>query len=158
MKTARTFGLALSLIIAPSCTKSTPSPKAAVRAAAKSWASAFLNGSPNDILRMQGPECRPTTTSVDMGQLRAYLDRSRHAMEQHFERPLRDIHIQRVAIRSVTATSGEAEVIYDLPAAVVGNDNWVTYARHDGRWLVANCHAPIGGESVSAQAETTPSP
>ena len=36
----------------------------------------------------------------------------------------------------------------------VGNDNWVNYAVHGGRWQVADCHAPIGGESSTAESPT----
>jgi hypothetical protein len=46
--------------------------------------------------------------------------------------------------------SGEAEVEYDLPSAVVGNYNWVTFKRHKGRWKVADCHLPFSGNAQSA--------
>ncbi|HEY3673105.1 MAG TPA: hypothetical protein VGN51_19370 [Acidimicrobiia bacterium] len=49
----------------------------------------------------------------------------------------------------MTATSGEAEVEYD-PAAVMGNYNWVTFKRHDGKWKVADCRLPFSGSSQSA--------
>ena len=71
-------------------------------------------------------------------------------MQSHFGRPLRAIKIRVVVVRDVTATTGDALVEYDLPAAVVGNDNWVSYAVHSGRWKVADCRAPIGGESTPA--------
>ena len=58
-------------------------------------------------------------------------------------------------MRNATATYGEAEVDYELPASVVGNDNWVTYQYQDGQWNETNCHAPIGGESESVSASTS---
>jgi len=62
------------------------------------------------------------------------------------------IKTRGVRVRNVTARSGEAEVQYDAPPAVVGNDNWVTYELHGGRWKVADCYAPIGGNSSSASS------
>ena len=55
----------------------------------------------------------------------------------------------------MTATTGDAEVLYALPAAVVGNDNWVSYGYQHGKWKVTDCHYPIGGESVSASASAS---
>lgn len=78
-------------------------------------------------------------------------------MAKHFGRPLDTIVMVRVLVRHVTRSRGEALVEYDLPAAVVGNDNWVTYAMHDGRWKVSDCNAPIGGSSSSGSS-TAPAP
>ena len=50
----------------------------------------------------------------------------------------------------LAACAGTTEVRYDLPRSVTGNDNWVEYERVDGRWKVADCHAPVGGESTSS--------
>jgi hypothetical protein len=61
-------------------------------------------------------------------------------------------------VRNVTDTSGEAEVQYDLPASAVGNDNWVTFERHNGHWKVSDCHAPIGGSSSSSSGTATAPP
>lgn len=66
--------------------------------------------------------------------------------------PLRVIRITGVRTRNMTATTGDAEVLYALPAAVAGNDNWVSYGYQHGKWKVTDCHYPIGGESVSASA------
>ena len=76
-------------------------------------------------------------------------------MAKELGRPLDEIEIKSVAIRNVTSTSGDALVEYDLAAQVVGNDNWVSYAIHDGRWKVSDCHAPIGGNSSSVSGSTT---
>ena len=54
--------------------------------------------------------------------------------------------------RSVASTHGEAQVRYDLPAAKVGNDNWVEFTRHGGRWKVSNCQHAIGGASSTSTA------
>ena len=73
-------------------------------------------------------------------------------MQEHIGVPLDHIRVLGVQVRQATATSGQAEVEYDLPASVVGNDNWVTYQVQNGHWKETNCHAPIGGESQSASA------
>jgi hypothetical protein len=82
----------------------------------------------------------------------------RDVMQARFGQPLDRIKIRAVAVRDVTASSGDALVEYALPASIVGNDNWVNYAIHAGRWKVADCHAPIGGESTSAESATTAAP
>ena len=71
-------------------------------------------------------------------------------MRRVFGVALDDIKILDVQLRNVTPQSGEAQVVFDLPPAKAGNDNWVGYALYNGRWKVADCHAPIGGQSVSA--------
>jgi hypothetical protein len=76
-------------------------------------------------------------------------------MQKHFGGSLDKIRITGVTVRNVTGTSGEALVDYDLSARVVGNDNWVEYTIHEGRWKVSDCHAPIGGESSSASGMVT---
>ena len=80
-------------------------------------------------------------------------------MEKYFGRPPDKIKISRVVVRNVTSTSGEALVEYDLPATVVGNDNWVSYRVHNGRWKVSDCNAPIGGSKISTSGTVAaPSP
>ncbi len=133
---------------------------ASLRATAIAWAHAFLVGSLADIRALQGPECSTQSdTSLPTQVVADYLTAERGVMRQHVGRPLNQIKITGVAVRNVTSTSGEAVVEYDLPAAVVGNDNWVTYSIHDGRWKVSDCHAPIGGSSSSASTSVaTPAP
>jgi hypothetical protein len=80
--------------------------------------------------------------------------RARVVMAKYFGRSLDRIKIKGVSIRNDTAASGEALIEYDLPADVVGNDNWVTYAIHDDRWKVSDCRAPIGGSSAGASSST----
>ena len=131
-----------------------------MRATATAWAHAFLVGSVDDIKALEGPECAPqsgTTVAASVASL--YLRGSRAVWQSHVGRPLDTIKIRGVLVRHVTSTTGEALVEYDLPATVVGNDNWVTYAVHDGRWKVADCHAPIGGSgSSSSGSVTAPTP
>jgi hypothetical protein len=132
----------------------------ALKATAIAWAKAFLVGSLDDISALQGPECTNDTGTTLPVQIRVgYLAAERAAMEKHAGRPLDQIHIVGVTVRDVTGTTGDALVEYDLPDSVVGNDNWVSFTIHDGRWKVSNCHAPIGGQGAATTATiTNPSP
>jgi len=131
--------------------RATGNPEADLRAAARTWVKAFLYGTPQDIRSLQGPECVSPPRFTDKEQ-RAYLKGVRAVMRNVLGRRLADIEIVDIELRSVTPTSGEAQVVYNLPVKKVGNDNWVEYRVHDGRWLIANCHAPLGGHSTSATA------
>ena len=122
-------------------------------AAATAWSNAFLTGTLVDIRSMEGAPCLSTTTA-NSTVMESYLRGMRAAMEHHLGAPLGSIRITGVQVRNVTATTGDAEVQYALPASVVGNDNWVSYGYQGGQWKVTNCHAPIGGESQSASAST----
>jgi len=102
---------------------------------------------------MEGASCL-TTSHVSPTVLEAYLKATRVEMEHYLGVPLASIRIKGVQVRNVTATTGDAEVQYALPASVVGNDNWVSYGYKDGQWKETNCHAPIGGESSSTSAST----
>ena len=82
--------------------------------------------------------------------MEGYLRAMRVEMERYTRVPLASIRAIGVQVRNVTATTGDAEVQYNLPASRAGNDNWVTYGYQDGQWKVTNCHAPIGGESSSS--------
>ena len=46
----------------------------------------------------------------------------------------------------MTATTGDAEVLYALRPAAVGNDNWVSYGYQHGKWKVTGCQYPIGDD------------
>jgi hypothetical protein len=124
-----------------------------LREAARAWSQAFLTGTVSNIHSMEGASCLSTPT-VAPTVVEAYLKAERTEMVHDLGVPLASIKIRGVQIRDVTATTGEAEVQYALPASVVGNDNWVSYGYQDGQWKVTNCHAPIGGESSSASAST----
>jgi hypothetical protein len=130
-----------------------------LRATALAWAHAFLIGSAADMKALQGPECTsPSEPTIAASTVSMYLRGMRVGMQAHFGLPLDKIRIRGVVVRNVTATTGDALVEYDLPAAVVGNDDWVSYAVHAGRWKVADCHAPIGGESTSTKSATSVAP
>ncbi len=122
-----------------------------LRAAAVAWTHAVFTGTVADIRGLEGIECRSGprySTTV----LNDYLMGMRAELQHTLGSPLRRIRITGVRTRNVTAATGDAEVHYALPAAVVGNDNWVSYGYQGGRWKVTNCHYPIGGESVSSSS------
>jgi hypothetical protein len=132
---------------------------AGLRASAVAWAKTFLTGTLKEIRSLQGPECKiPASSTLPESTTALYLRGLRAVMRQHFGRDLDKIRIRGVSLRNVTTTSGEAEVRYDLPRSKVGNDNWVEYKLHDGQWKVADCKAPIGGNSSSSSASITAAP
>ncbi len=63
------------------------------------------------------------------------------------------VRIRDVELRNLTSNHGEAQVVYNLPVAKVGNDNWVEFTLHHGHWKVSNCNAPILGNSSAATVE-----
>lgn len=127
-----------------------------LRAAAVAWSHAFLTGTVADIRNMEGAPCRSGPT-MSPTVVKAYLKGMRAELQHYLGTPLRSIRITRVRTRDVTATTGDAEVEYALPALVVGNDDWVSYGYQHGKWKVTNCHAPIGGESSSSSSSATSS-
>ena len=126
-----------------------------LRAAARAWSEAFLTGTVADIRNMEGASCLSGTPTYSRAFLEAYPKRMRAEMAHYLGVPLGSIRITGVRVRNATATRGEAEVEYALPASVVGNDNWVTYRFQEGQWKETNCHAPIGGESQSSKASVS---
>ena len=137
-----------------SAAPSSPAPPSAttvtgLRAAALAWSRAFLTGTVSDIRSLEGTACLTTGSATVEAE---DLSGLRGVMQEHIGVPLDHIRVLGVQVRQATATSGQAEVEYDLPASVVGNDNWVTYQVQNGHWKETNCHAPIGGESQSASA------
>jgi len=123
---------------------------AGLRAAATAWSHAFLTGNVIDIRNLEGAQCL-STPAVDAAMGAGLLAATRTLMmERHLDAPLASIRITGVQLRNVTATTGEAEVQYALPAGVAGSDNWVQYGYQDGQWKVTNCRPPIGGESSSS--------
>jgi hypothetical protein len=159
----RWMAVGILMVLCAACSSGSNSPSApgsptdtgaaGLRAAATAWSNAFLTGTAMDIRTMEGAPCLSPTTANSM-DMESYLTGMRTAMEQHLGAPLGSIRITGIQVRNVTATAGDAEVQYALPASVVGNDNWVSYGYQDGQWKVTNCHAPIGGESQSATAST----
>jgi hypothetical protein len=130
----------------------TPKSTSELRAAAIAWARVFLTGTLHELRSMQGPECRPATTrsTLPLSVQDAYFRALRLSMRHYAGRALSKIRILDVEMRNVTATRGEAQVVYDLPISKVGNDNWVEFTVHRGRWLVSDCKAPIGGNSSAS--------
>ena len=128
-----------------------------LRTAARAYANAYLTGAIDDIVNLEGPECltgvKPTPALERRAgaALRAKLQRYLGVVPS-------SVKIRGVRTRNVTATSGEAEVEYDLPVSAVGNYNWVTYELHSGKWKVADCNAPIGGSGSSSSVATTTRP
>jgi len=125
-------------------TSTTNSPPATIQAAATAWSKAYLTGTVADIQAMEGYQCS-NHPSLSPAVLSAYLNAERAALANNLGTPVRMLRITGVLTRNVTATQGEAEVQYNLPAARVGNDSWVSYQIQNGRWKETNCHAPIGG-------------
>jgi len=122
-----------------------------LRAAAVAWAKAFFTPTPAEIYEMS-PQCRPhATTTLSQRDLAKYREDIRREFGVN---PI--ARIRGVLTRNVTASSGEAEVQYDLPESLTGNDNWVPYERSGGRWKVADCIGPIGGNSSSTSSATVP--
>ncbi len=136
--------------------KATTTGTRALEATAIANAKAWLTGTADDIKRYQGPECASTKPAdLSPAEEAAALKKLRAPWAARMGQPLKTIKIQGAHVRNVTATSGEAEVEYDLPAAAVGNDNWVAFKRHDGRWKVADCRLPFSG-SVQQAVPATP--
>jgi hypothetical protein len=126
-------------------------PAAGVRAAALKWEHVFLMGTPKQIIAMQGPECRGTSSTTQPKQvLEQYLAGERALIRKVLGVPLRKVPVRGVELRDVTATRGSAQVLYDLPESKAGNSNWVEFRLHGGKWKVSDCHAPIGGHSSAA--------
>jgi hypothetical protein len=119
--------------------------------AALAWAHAVFTGTVADIRSMEGSQCR-SGPHYSPKVLNEYLKGMRSGLQHTLGTSLRLIRITGVRTRNVTATTGDAEVLYALPAAVVGNDNWVSYGYQLGKWIVTSCHYPIGGVSVSSSA------
>ena len=110
------------------------------------WSDAFLTGTAMDIRNLEGAQCLPPA-SASSERVESLLTGMRTAMERRIGTSLRSVRITRVRVRNVTATTGDAEVQYALPASVFGNDDWVSYGYQAGQWKVTSCRAPFGGSS-----------
>jgi hypothetical protein len=130
-----------------------------LEAAALAFARAYLTGTPDDILALQGPECLTSTRRPTQKQERETakeLARMRARLGQRLGVATSAIKFRGVRVRNVTATRGEAEVEYALPkSSAVGNYNWVEWRQYAGKWKVADCHPPIGGNSDSGSVAAT---
>jgi hypothetical protein len=122
-----------------------------LRAAALAWAHAVFTGTVADIKGMEGSQCR-SGPRYSPTILNEYLKGMRLELQHTLGMPLRSIRITGVRTRNMTATTGDAEVLYALRPAAVGNDNWVSYGYQHGKWKVTGCQYPIGDESVSSSS------
>ena len=133
-------------------------PSGDLRKTALAYAQAYLTGTALQQYEFQGPACRtgvkPTPQTIAAAAV--FLRRQRAEMQRRYGMSTSTIQsrIAGVSVRNVGRTTGEAEVRYDLPVAITGNDNWVTYGLADGKWKVQDCHPPFGGNS--SQASSTP--
>jgi hypothetical protein len=126
-----------------------------LEAAAIANAKAWLTGTVDEIKRHQGPECSSRKgAATARTHEAAALRKLRAGWAQRMGRPLKNVRVLGAQARNVTATSGEAEVEYNLPDSVVGNYNWVTFKRHGGSWQVSDCRLPFGGNAQSAVPAT----
>jgi len=111
---------------------------------------------------LQGPEClaggTPKVTPANLRAAAAELRRERARLAQYAGVSPATIQskITGVSVRNLAARTGEAEVTYNLPVSVTGNDNWVTYELINGKWKVQDCIAPFGGSSASSSGSATP--
>jgi hypothetical protein len=147
------LGITVSPALASAGPPGSPTDKGigGLRAAAVAWAHAVFTGTVADIRSMEGSQCR-SGPHYSPTVLNEYLKGMRSGLQHTLGTSLRLVRITGVRTRNVTATTGDAEVLYALPAEVVGNDNWVSYGYQRGKWKVTSCHYPIGGESVSSSA------
>ena len=125
---------------------------AGLQAAAAAYATAWLTGSSDDLIAILDPAC---TKEVNAGSTFVYvmLRRFRLLVKQHTGVTASDIKVGSVNIRNFRfGRSGGAEVQYDLPASIAGNDNWNTYGFSGGQWHYEGCALgpPIGGFSESS--------
>jgi hypothetical protein len=131
-----------------------------LRAAATTYADAFLDGSYRDLVMVLDPTCASTGARVlgsDLAVGNTMLQQFRLTLKSQAGSHAADIKVQSVSVRYYTGRSGEAKAQYALPPAIVGNDNWNRYAYNGGRWHIAGCdlRLPIGGQSTSATAAAT---
>jgi hypothetical protein len=147
------LGVMVSRALASGSPPDSPTDKGVVglRGAAVAWAHAVFTGTVADIKGLEGSQCR-SGPRYSPTILNDYLKGMRLELQHALGTPLRSIRITGVRTRNVTATTGDAEVLYALRPAVVGNDNWVSYGYQHGKWKVTSCRYPIGGESVSSSA------
>jgi hypothetical protein len=68
------------------------------------------------------------------------------ALQHDLGVPPASVKVTGVRVRNATPTTGEAEVEYNQPITVTGDDNWVRYALEGGQWK-DDCKAPIGNGS-----------
>jgi hypothetical protein len=137
--------------------------EAGLRAAAITYANAFLTGTYRDVIAVLDPSCVPkngTALSSRLALGDAELHRFQLLVEQRIGLDAAKIEIRTVDLRNYQGRAGEAQAQYGLPASVEGNDNWNSYAYSGNQWHIAGCDLkfPIGGQSTSKMAVATTTP
>jgi hypothetical protein len=129
-----------------------------VRQAARAWSDAYLTGTIDDIVALQGPKCLTGEPLNDENRERAEadLEQLRNALQDALDVSPDDIELRDVAVRNVTETSGQASVQYNLTSPSLSSDNWVTYELADGSWKVSDCMPPIRTQQTPT-IQTVPS-
>jgi hypothetical protein len=131
-----------------------------LRAAAITYANAFLTGSYRDLIKVLDPTCVPKGAALNtrIGLGNAEFRHFRQLVKQHTGIDAAKIQIRTVDVSNYQGKTGEAQAQYGLPVAVEGNDNWNSYAYSGGRWHVAGCDMkfPMGGQGSGKSASTSP--
>ena len=113
--------VAVDSAVAATQVSSHTTPRDTLKGTAIATAKAWLTGTADDIMRYEGPACGPKQRAdVTPAKAAAALKELRAPLESLVGRPLKTVKIRGVRVRNVTASSGEAEVEYNLPASVAG--------------------------------------
>jgi hypothetical protein len=157
---AETVATPVDSVSATTTTIAGPSPQEVndLRATAIASAEAWLTGTLHDIVAARHGGCgSPEVPAPDVDDpswapmIRTMRANFEHQMGVSFA----SITIRGVLLRSLTATSGEADVQYDLPDSVAGNDNWIRYKFNGVEWTPIDCFPPIGGTVKSRHLYAT---
>ncbi len=112
-----------------------------------------------DQYGLLGPHClsgeKPTPSRIAAANAELRQERARRERQLGISLATIQSKIVGVSTRHVGRKRGEAEVRYDLPVAVTGNYNWVTYELVGRKWKVQDCVPPFGGSSSSASTPAT---
>ena len=121
-----------------------------LKQAARAYAEVWLRGSTDDFLAALRSCTEKSSRAFNEDELTSYVERLRSTAEEVLGRSLEEVEITGVKLRRVSGAHGEAEVQFDLPEQLAGNDNWIEYTLKNDRWVINECKAPIGGQSDSA--------
>jgi hypothetical protein len=115
------------------------------KAAAQSYAEAFLHGTPSEYLALWSKTCAKPKQIPD-----AAWKSEQKKMGASLGTSFSDIKVTGAKVRDQTASAASATPTYTLGEAAAGNDNWIPYVKESGRWRVADCTLlPIGGHGSS---------
>ena len=130
---------AVALFVAIGCSGSRPT-SPTLEQAAFAYATNVLHADAQSVNALRDPTCSRFTDD-QLNQLRAVA---------HQAGIPREITVIGTQTRNVTADTAEAQALYDRPA---GNDNWLTFKKEHGKWLVTDCtRLPYGGSGASASS------